>query len=272
MADAVLSSEQVSSFIELGYCALRGAFTARQAAAACKCLWWRMEEKARISATDPSSWPAAYDIEEHLTQPEVLACFTDRLAAAVAQLVGHNRWVGERRWGLWPVNFSAGANLPYDIPTKGWHVDGNWFRHTINSPRQGLLIIGLFTDIAPRWGGTILALGSHKRTAIVLSHHPEGMERMDLIHEVLREPLGNFHEVTGTSGDVVLAHPFLFHNRGMKHGGPPRIISNTEASLRYPMVLERSNRSDYSILEISIRQALQGAWTPPQGTRMCYWS
>jgi hypothetical protein len=271
MIDAVLSGEQVSSFIELGYCMLRGAFTARQAAAACQCLWRRMDEKAGICAADPATWPQAYDIEEHLDTPEVLACFTDRLAAAVVQLVGRNRWLGQRRWGLWPVNFSLGANLPYDVPAKGWHVDGNWFRHTIDSPEQGLLIIGLFTDIAPRWGGTILALGSHKRTALVLARHPEGIERLDLIREVLREPLGDFHEVTGAAGDVVLAHPFLFHNRGMKHGGPPRIISNTEATLREPMQLERVDPSDYSVLELSIRRALHETSAAPQGARICYW-
>ena len=59
------------------------------------------------------------------------------------------------------------------------------------------------------------------------------------------------------AGDVVLAHPFLFHSRGMKHVGPPRIISNTEASLRQPMQLTRPDPADHSILEQSIIAALQ---------------
>ena len=271
MTDDVLSSEQLSSFIELGYCMLRGAFTAQQADAACRCLWRRMEEKAGIRAADPATWPQTYDIEERLANPEVLACFTDRLAAAVAELVGRDRWRGARQWGLWPVNFSFGARLPYDIPTAGWHVDGNWFRHTIDSPKQGLLVIGLFTDIAPRCGGTMLALGSHKRTARVLAGHPAGIAHVDLFNEVLREPLGDFHEVNGAAGDVALVHPFLFHNRSMKHGGPPRIISNTEAGLREPMQLERADPSDYSVLERSIRQALREAPATTRDARMCWW-
>jgi hypothetical protein len=32
-----------------------------------------MEEKAGIREADPSTWPQAYDIEEHLNNPEVLA-------------------------------------------------------------------------------------------------------------------------------------------------------------------------------------------------------
>lgn len=265
-----LSSSDIESFVEQGFCTLRGAFTCQQASAAADCLWQRMEQKAGIRRSDPSSWPAAYDIEEQLKHPEVLACFNDRVVTAVEQLVGPGRWYGERRWGFWPVNFWYRADLPYDFPTSGWHIDGNWFRHTIDCPKQGLLVIGLFTDIQLRWGGTILAGGSHKLTARVLAKHPEGITHTDLFEEVLRSPLGNFHEVTGEAGDVVLGHPFLFHTRGYKHGGPPRIISNTEAGLRERMNLRRLNFADYSPLERSIVQALAEEATEPENARFCY--
>jgi hypothetical protein len=269
MTLTILSNQQAESFIELGYCTLHGAFTAQQASAACHCVWRRMEAKAGIREADPATWPESYDIEEHLTDREVLACFTDQVAAGVSQLLGASRWYGVRKWGLWPVNFSFGANQPYDIPTTSWHVDGNWFLHTIDCPLQGLLVIGLFTDILPRSGGTILAGGSHKRTARVLARYRGGISHLDLFAEVLSEPLGNFYEVTGSAGDVVLAHPFLFHTRGVKHHGPPRIISNTEASLKEPMNLQRATPEEYSILERSIVQALREAPIPPQGAKMC---
>jgi hypothetical protein len=270
MSLAVLGSDDLESFVELGYCTLRSAFTAEQAAAASDILWQRMERKAGIRQNEPDGWPAAYDIEEHLADPAVLECFTDRLAAAIEQLVGQGRWCGERRWGFWPVNFSFGSDQPYDFPTSSWHIDGNWFRHTVDCPKQGLLVIGLFSDIAPRWGGTILALGSHKRTARVLAQHPEGISHLDLFREVLSEPLGNFVEMTGRAGDVVLAHPFLFHSRGHKHGGPPRIISNTEAGLNAPMQLFRPDPADYSVLEQSIRVALREPPRMPEGARLCH--
>jgi Phytanoyl-CoA dioxygenase (PhyH) len=269
MTTNVLGPAEIESFIELGYCTLPGTFSAEQAAAARRRVWQRMEEKAGIRENDPATWPACYDIEEHLTSHEVLACFTDRLAAAVAQLLGQDRWCGVRKWGLWPVNFAVGAGESYDFPSWGWHIDGNWFPHSIDCPKQGLLLIGLFTDIAPRGGGTILALGSHKRTARVLARHSRPITHLDLFSEVLSEPLGNFYEITGAAGDVVLAHPFLFHNRGMKHRGPPRIISNTEAGLRQPMMLERTN-GDYSILELSIRRALREPAIPPTGAKKCW--
>src|SRR6185437_4669419 len=34
-------------------------------------------------------------------------------------------------------------NLP------GWHKDGNFFRHFLDSPEQGLLVIALWSDISP---------------------------------------------------------------------------------------------------------------------------
>jgi hypothetical protein len=265
-----LTGSDVENFVEQGFCILRGAFRAEQAAAAVDCLWRRIEQKSGIRRFEPSSWPDCYDIEEHLANPEVLACFNDCVAAAVEQLLGPGRWNGERRWGLWPVNFSYGANLAYDFPIGGWHIDGNWFRHTIDCPRQGLLIIGIFTEIRSRWGGTILAGGSHKLAARVLAKHPEGMIHTDLFEEALRSPLGNFYEITGNAGDVVFGHPFLFHTRGYKHAGPPRVISNTEAGLRAPMNLRRLNYSEYSPLERSIVLALSEEPRTLQDSRMCH--
>jgi hypothetical protein len=251
-----LTSAQIEQFVVAGYCVLRAAFTPAQAAAARAEVWRRMEEKAAIREDDPATWPEAYDIEEHLTHPAVLECFTDRLAAAVEQLTGPGRWRGERRWGFWPVNFSYLADRPYDVPDFGWHVDGNWFRHTLDCPNQGLLVIGLFSDVEPGWGGTVLSLGSHRQTARVLAAHPAGLHHRTLFSKVLAEPLGNFWEATGCAGDVVLAHPFMFHARGIKQGGPPRMISNTEAGLRHPLRVSPRDRDVAAPVELAIHRAL----------------
>lgn len=255
---SVLRPADLDDFVERGYCVLNGAFTAEQAAAARADVWRRMTEKAGIRPDDPATWPAGYDIEERLPTPAVLACFPDRLVTAIEELIGPGRWRGERGWGFWPVNFSHGAGLPYGVPATGWHVDGNWFRHTLTAPQQGLLLLGLFSDIEPRGGGTMVAEGSHRRTARVLAEHPAGMSHRELFDAVLAEPIGNFREITGAAGDVVLAHPWLFHTRGYKHVGPPRFISNTEAGLWEPMRLDRRDGTLYSVLEQSVRAALTG--------------
>lgn len=265
----VLTAAEVDQFIEKGCCTLKEAFSREQAAGARRVLWRRIEEKTSIHERDSRTWPEAYDIAEHLNDPEVLECFTDRLVQAIEQLVGRGRWGGDRRWGFWPVNFSYCEKRSYDVPDSGWHVDGNWFRHTLDSPKQGLLVIGLFTDIAPRCGGTIVSLGSHLRTARVLAMHPDGLDHLSLFRAVLSRPLGNFRELTGAEGDVVLAHPFLFHTRGMKHGGPPRIISNTEASLVAPMRVAGDCVSGLAPVEIAIRRALERPLPELDSPRFC---
>ena len=257
----VLTADDLDRFVERGFCTLRGAFTAAQAATATAVVWRRIEEKSAIRAADPATWPPAYDIEETVAAPEVLACFSDRLAAGIEQLLGPGRWCGRRGWGFWPVSFAYGADEPGPWPTWSWHVDGNWFLHTVDCPRQGLLVIGLFTDVAPGGGGTVVAGGSHRRAARVLAAHPGGLRHTDLFDLVLAEPIGDFCELTGAAGDVVLAHPFLFHSRGLKRHGGPRVISNVEAPLLAPMQLARAD-GDYSVLERSIRDALAAGPEP----------
>jgi hypothetical protein len=264
----VLSALDVDQFVDRGWCVVERAFTAEQAAAARACVWRRMAEKRGIREDDPSTWPDAYDIEEHLSDSAVLGCFTDRLANAIEDLLGEGRWAGTRSWGLWPVNFHYGADAPGHFPDYGWHIDGNWFRHTLDCPKQGLLVVGLFSDIVPTGGGTVVAEGSHKRTAQVLNRYVEGLAHLELFDLVLQQPLGNFHELTGAAGDVILGHPFLFHTRGFKRTGQPRFISNTEAPLKKPLVLDRVDRA-YSILELSIRAALADLGPLAEGAMRC---
>ena len=264
----MLTPGQIEQFVEHGLCTLRRAFSPQHAAAACDLVWERLTSRAGIDRHDPETWPPVHVLEERIDAPAVEVCFSDALAGAIGQLLGQGRWKGLRDWGFWPVNFSFGANDEGIFPDQGWHVDGNWFTHTLNAPQQGLLVIGLFTDIAPGGGGTVFALGSHQATARVLARFPNGLAHAEVFREVLREPIGNFYEVTGQAGDVVLAHPFLFHNRGFKHNGPPRIINNTEAGLRAPMNFDRPDGDD-SVLEESIRRALRSARVASPDAKLC---
>jgi hypothetical protein len=36
-------------------------------------------------------------------------------------------------------------------------VDGTFFRHFLDSPEQGLLVVPIFSDVEHRGGGTLLA-------------------------------------------------------------------------------------------------------------------
>lgn len=264
-----LVASDLEQFIERGWCLLPGAFSEAQARAAQEVVWQRMREKRGIRRDDPTTWPPAYDVEQSLdAAPQIIDCFTPVIGDAIERLVGAGRWCGVRRWGFWPVSFHYAKDEPQEFPEWGWHVDGNWFRHTLDCPKQGLLVIGLFTDVPPGSGGTIVAEGSHRRAARVLAEHPEGLTHRELFDLVLAQPIGNFRELTGKAGDVVLAHPFLFHTRGCKRHGPPRILSNVEAPLREGMRFDRADH-DLSVVERSILQALHEVEAAPVGPRRC---
>lgn len=80
--------------------------------------------------------------------------------------------------------------------------------------------MGLFSDVPAGRGGTVVAQGSHRRAAQVMAANPQGLSHRELFDRVLAQPIGNFAELTGHAGDVVLCHPLLFHFRGFKlHGG-----------------------------------------------------
>jgi len=263
----VLSSTDIESFIELGHCRVEQAFDERLAKRARYRIWRVLEERKGILEHDRSTWPEFYDPEAYIAASEVLATFTDRLAAAIEELEGPGRWLGERRWGLWPINFALDANVPYAVRDHGWHIDGNWFRHTLDGKLQGLLVMGLFSDVGPRGGGTLIAQGSHKQTARVLARHPKGVTHRELFDAVLAEPIGDVTEATGAAGDVWLVHPWVFHARNMNHSGTPRFMSNTEAPLKQPMCFERPDGA-YSVLETSIKRALaESPRTPSRAFR-----
>jgi hypothetical protein len=63
-------------------------------------------------------------------------------------------------------------------------------------------------------------------------------------------------ETTGSAGDAILCHPFLYHSSSQNMVGVPRFMCNRTTPLKQRLTLERQNESEYSPLETSIRRAL----------------
>jgi hypothetical protein len=174
----VLSPSDVEQFIELGYVKLPQAFAAERAMAVQTFLWHKLAERG-VRKDDRATWtkPLVH-IKEQFNGAVFQACETERLAGAVEDLVGEGRWRtkgGEANWGWWPVNFAVGAERAWDVPTGGWHWDGMHFRHTVDAPDQGLLLLCIFSEVAPRGGGTLVAEGSHRSVARFLRQHEDGI-------------------------------------------------------------------------------------------------
>ncbi len=178
MALKALSSADVEQFIEFGYVKLSAAFSSDRAAAVQNFLWHKLATSGVMKA-DRSTWtkPIVH-IKEAFNGPIFQACETERLNDAVEDLVGEGRWKTrgeEANWGWWPINFSVGADTPWNVPADGWHWDGMHFRHTVDAPDQGLLLLCVFSEVAPRGGGTLVAEGSHRSVARFLQQHDRGI-------------------------------------------------------------------------------------------------
>lgn len=159
----------------------------------------------------------------------------------------------------------------------GWHVDGDFFVHYLDSPEQGLLVIPLFTDVAPGGGGTALCPRGMRTVAEHLRDHPEGVSprmvpRSDPDFDTERNPGwfnavakrvaqegggaaadyddegGLFVEACGDTGDVFLLHPLMLHSKTNNPLRSARIITNPPIGLRAPFCFDRAD-GEYSLVE-----------------------
>ncbi len=289
----VLSRDDVESFMERGFVRVESAYDPEDALAAQKVVWRHLEERG-VFESDPSSWQTPMiRLNEGYDSPEFERCNTERLADDMEDFVGRDRLRqrSTHAWGWWPVNFFFGGDAPWDIPRVGWHWDGQHFRHYVDSPEQGLLVLCVFSEIAPRGGGTLVVEGSHRVVAKFLAQHPEGMEHKAAIAEVTSthpwfqsltasaadEPLSpderiarfmqpsvdlegvtlRVVETTANPGDVILCHPFLFHATSQNTRHVPRFMCNRTAELKQRMQIHQPvDPAQLSPVEMSIRRAI----------------
>lgn len=288
----VLSEAQVARFEEDGFLKLERAFPRESALAAQDFLWERLAALG-VRKDDKATWtePMVH-LKESYDHPVFQVCQTERLTGAIEDLIGRDRWAGKGQtthWGWWPVNFAVGADKPWTVPTGGWHWDGIHFKHTVDAPDQGLLLLPMFSETGPQGGGTLVAAGSHRLVARFLAGRPEALELGAAIgacnqtYPWLAELTGKMKAVTDRSayfmdqaqldeggkslhvveataspGDVYLCHPFLYHAASPNHSGVPRFMCNRTTPLRERMNVHALTAGS-SPVERSIYHALQGA-------------
>jgi hypothetical protein len=200
-------------------------------------------QRAGIDDRDPTTWPAEV---RHLpvttswrlsdVAPTVMPVLDDLvgLDAVVFAEVQDNLIVNPPRpaaeW--WP----PGAG---DVEAAGWHKDGDWFRHFLDSPEQGLLVVVFWRDVCERQGPTYVAVDSITPIARLLAAHPEGLEPAEMVarSRAIVADCVDFRPLTGTQGDIVFAHPFLLHTASINALDALRVISNTSVMLREPIDL-----------------------------------
>lgn len=211
---------------------------------------------------DTSTWPVG---PVHL--PATTTFPLDEVAPAAARALQHLvGGIDACRFRDIPdnliVNFPDPSATPQPADRRaddpeGWHKDGDWFRHFLDSPEQGLLGIVLWRDVTDDMGPTCVACDSIGPMAELLAAHPEGFAPAELKAPV-REVLAGCRDIrplTGSQGTIVFAHPFLLHTASTNTSGTPRVISNTTVMLNEPMRFVRPDGA-YTDIERSVLAVL----------------
>jgi len=260
-----LTEEQKEHFLKYGYVKLSKCFSRDDAAKWTEGVWTRLGY-----TSDPSTWK-----EERPRLPDEKSIpaskFAPKAWAAICELLGGEYRISDDWTRNWRDGFIVNCGKPEYKPDDeldfhtldNWHTDGDFFIHYLDSPEQALLVIPLFTDIAPKGGGTVLCSDGIGVFAKHMYNHPQGvlpsMKPVDMSeeeefnrHELLVKPSlardEAFHEATGEVGDVFLLHPLMLHSASRNLLRTPRIITNPPVSLKEPFKLNRAD-GKYSLVE-----------------------
>lgn len=150
-----IDESQVAHFMQHGYLRLENCFTKAQAEEWTAHVWTRLG----FDPNDKSTWT-----HERTNMPSHrrvrVSDFAPKAWGAICEVVGGEDRITEdsKEWNdglivnLGSKEFEGRVTDPKTL--DGWHVDGDFFQHYLDSPEQGLLVIPLFTDIKENAGGT----------------------------------------------------------------------------------------------------------------------
>lgn len=268
-----LSPSEISFFLENGWIKLSNCFTRKQAADLQSNLWTRLG----MDPNDKSTWHT-----ERTNMPSFndfsVADFAPKAWGGICSLLGGSARIdpGASQWrdgfivNLGTPEGHGKVVKPQEL--TGWHVDGDFFVHYLDSPEQGLLVIPLWTDIQAGGGGTYICPAAIETVAKHLYENPEGVSPRMTPRRVnpgfveekgltwfndLAATFGDdaFVEATGVVGDVYLLHPLMLHTASNNQLRNVRVITNPPVSVREPFVFDRED-GDYSVVERKTLRAL----------------
>lgn len=255
MAYRTLSDADVEQFLTKGYVKIAGAFpreVAEEWSATCL-------RRLGYDPNDKSTWA---EQRIHMGGSEYVEVqeFAPSVYDAMCDLLGGPERIAHPvRWSdHFIVNLGLRADESWQAAgpnTLGWHKDGDFFRHFLDSPEQGLLVFVNWTDVVHHGGPTYIATDSVPIVARFLAEHPEGVLPGQFDFAGLIGQCSQFEEATAESGDVYLLHPFLLHAASQNPLRLIRIITNPPVHLNEPMCFNREE-GDYSLAELAVLRAL----------------
>jgi len=265
-----LTPEQVSSFMAYGFLRLESCFTHEKAAEWTSTLWQRLG----MDPNDKSTWSPEW-INMPFHRSELVSNFAPKAWGAICELLGGEDRIEKGESEMWKDGFILNLGRPdlegstYDPKDlDGWHVDGDFFVHFLDSREQALLVIPVFTDIIPGGGGTMICCDAIAMIAKHLYDHPKGvspmmvpngqesrLEGFNFFNETVQS-CNEFYEMTGNVGDVILMHPLMVHSASRNVLRNVRIITNPPVSLKTEFCFTREDPKAYSLVELKTLKAL----------------
>ncbi|KAJ7474434.1 hypothetical protein B0H11DRAFT_1810831, partial [Mycena galericulata] len=263
-----LTPEQKAHFLTHGFVHLRQCFSPEAAAVFSLNLWTRLG----MSPTDKSTWNA-----ERVNMPShtsvLISEFAPKAWSAICELVGGEDRISDET-KVWKDSFivnlgKEGQSAVEFRELDGWHVDGDFFLHFLDSPEQALLVIPIFSDIAPGSGGTAICTDGIGVVARHLYDNPnvvtpwmhvrgtpepgDGPDRRAFFRSIVQNRVlssdASFHEMTGAVGDVYLLHPLMLHSASKNATRALRVITNPPVTLKTPFQFNAAPDREFSLVE-----------------------
>ena len=168
----ILQESDIQFFMTHGYVKIPACFSKDQGEHLMGNLWQRMGVSPEKSTwhTERIDLPGSRNISIRDFAPKAWAAICDLLGGEKRLARGSDYWDDS-----FIVNLGTSAGAGKHIEPNGWHIDGNFFAHFLDSPEQALLVLPLFTDVKSGGGGTMLCPGALPLIANFLHEHPEGL-------------------------------------------------------------------------------------------------
>jgi len=221
---SVLTPEQVVFYQENGYIVLSG-LVPDEISLRAKAILDKWVEGDPRNPKATSSEPIPRTSEE---EDAVVACYTDAILQAAAELVGDDISTFPRPHKPYPLH-----SYPTQEEWKPWgaHIDHAIKEHGHKTFPYAFRLASMlfFSDVEPHGGGTLVWPGSHLKTLALAKSNPEYYELMyTLNNELDKANLGEYVELTPKRGDILFYHYLCGHSGSMNVQNVPRLAMNAK--------------------------------------------
>ena len=196
--------------------------------------------------------------------------FAPRAWQAACELVGGADRLAAEKPFPWTdgfiVNLWQDADEPWQPASPaspGWHVDGGFFRHYLDSPEQGLLALVLWSDVVHQGGPTFVATDSVARSPGSSPTTPRGCCPGPTGVDAPSSPTPTWSaSATSSSRPPARSATSTCCTRSSCTPsrrtccGVPRFITNSTLFLAEPMRFDRPDPADHSLVERAVLRAL----------------